>query len=100
MVSFEKAEESIRLFQSNTRFFPFVVVPPGTSLDSLRRNKPFLLLSILTFGAKKDFKLQKALELELRKLLSKNIMLNGKKSLDLLQSVLVYLSWWETQSHV
>jgi hypothetical protein len=91
IVSFEKAEESLRLFQSNTRFFPFVIVPPETSLDSLRRNKPFLLLSILTFGARKDWKLQKSLEL--RELVSENIMVNGKKSLDLLQSVLVYLSW-------
>ncbi len=91
-VNFEKAEESLRLFQSNAHFFPFVIIPPGTSLDSLRREKPFLLLSILTFGAKKHLKLQKALELELRGLLSKSIMRNGKKSLDLLQSLLVYLS--------
>ena len=93
IISFDKAEESLRVFQSSTRFFPFVAVPPRTSLDSLRREKPFLLLSILTLGAKKDFKFQQALELELRKSLSENIMLKGKKSLDLLQSVLVYLGW-------
>lgn len=92
IVDFDKAEESLRLFQSNARFFPFVVVSLRMSLESLRRKKPFLLLSILTVGAKKHSKVQKALELELRGLLSKNIMHNGKKSLDLLQSLLVYLS--------
>ncbi len=92
MVTYDQAEEALRLFRETTRFFPFVVVPPQASLNSLRREKPSLLLSILAFGTKTHVKLQKALDRELREVMSKDIVFGGKKSLDLLQCALVYLS--------
>ncbi len=100
MITYDQAEEALRLFRDNTRFFPFVVVPYQISLNSLRREKPSLLLSILAFGTKKHVKLQKALDLELRKLMSKDIMFGGKKNLDLLQCALVYLSRWVLHQNV
>lgn len=83
----------MRIFQSKASNFPFVLVPPKMTLDSLRREKPFLLLSILTFAAFSNEKLQLKLELELRQSLSKRIIVDSEKSLDLLQGVLVYLAW-------
>jgi hypothetical protein len=93
IVEFRQAEESIRFFQSKASRFPFVLVPPKMALDSLRREKPFLLLSILCSAASSDEKLQSQLELELRESLSRRVIVNGEKSLDLLQGVLVYLTW-------
>lgn len=63
------------------------------TLDSLRREKPFLLLSILSSAASSNEKLQSQLELELRESLSRRVIVHGEKSLDLLQGVLVYLTW-------
>jgi hypothetical protein len=98
IVEFGQAEESIRFFQSKASHFPFVLVPPKMTLDSLRREKPFLLLSILSCAASSNEKLQDQLELELRESLSRRVIVNGEKSLDLLQGVLVYLTWYV--SHV
>lgn len=93
IVSFARAEESLQSFRGKACNFPFVYVSPQTSLDTLRREKPFLLHAILTVGAQSNFKLQDRLELELRELLSKKVFVGGEKSMDLLQGVLVYLAW-------
>jgi len=94
IIGFEQAEESLRFFQTKACHFPFVVVSPQTSLNSLRREKPFLLLSILTFSAQDNCKLQSTLELEIREQLSRKVIVNGEKSMDLLQGILIYLCWW------
>lgn len=93
ILSFHDAEESLRVFRTKACNFPFVLVPPEMSLDSMRREKPFLLLTILTFGAQETFKLQRTLELEIREQLSRKMIVDGEKSLDLLQGLLVYLCW-------
>lgn len=94
IVSFDKAEESLQFFRKKSMHFPFVYVSPQASLDSLRREKPFLLHSILTIAAQSNLKLQKILELELREKLSNKLLVHGEKSLDILQGVLVYLGWY------
>jgi hypothetical protein len=93
IISFKMAEESIQLFKSKTTAFPFVIVSPQTSLAFLRRERPFLLLTILTFAAGEDPKLQRSLEIEIRESLSKRVIVNAEKSIDVLQGLLVYLAW-------
>jgi hypothetical protein len=93
LVSATQAEKSVQYFQSRASHFPFVLVPSKWTLDSLRRERPFLLLSILSFAAHHNEKLQLRLELELRESLSKKVIVNCEKSLDLIQGVLVYLAW-------
>ena len=93
VVSFEQAEEFLQFFRTRACNFPFVLVSPQTSLDSLRREKPFLLLSILAFSAQDNRMLQQTLELEIREQLSRRVIVNGEKSMDLLQGALIYLCW-------
>jgi len=93
VVTFDLAERSLQLFRTKACNFPFVVISEQASLDFLRRERPFLLHSILTFGAQADLKLQRTLELELRESLSKKVIVNGEKSIDLLQGILLYLAW-------
>lgn len=93
MVGFEQAEDFLRFFRTKACNFPFVLVSPQTSLDSLRREKPFLLLSILAFSAYENYKLQQVLELEIREQLSRKVIVNGEKSMDLLQGLLLYICW-------
>lgn len=97
VIAFEHAEQSLQLFKSKASQFPFVVTPPKMTLDALRRDRPFLLLSILTVTESSNEKLQLQLELELRETLSKKVIVHGEKSLDLLQGVLVYLTWCATR---
>lgn len=94
VVSLERAQKSLDFYRSKTASFPFVYISPDCSLDRLRREKPFLLHAILTCGAQSNLKLQQALELELRELLSRKMLIAGEKSMDLLQGLLVYLAWY------
>ena len=93
LLLFDQAEQSLRLFQTKASTFPFVVVPPEVSLTSLRREKPFLTLAILACALQGQKKLQNAIELEIRECLSRKVLIDGEKSLDLLQGLLVYLCW-------
>jgi hypothetical protein len=93
MLSYQEAQDSLRAFRTKACNFPFVIVPSHISLDFMRREKPFLLLAILASGAQETFKLQKTLELELIEQLSGKAVVNGEKSSDLLQGILVYLGW-------
>jgi hypothetical protein len=93
LVTFEEAEDGLEFFRTQAHRFPFVIVSPRTTLDSLRREKPFLFLAILTFATQTRPKLQAELELELRESLSKRVVVNMEKSLDILQGLLVYLAW-------
>jgi hypothetical protein len=91
IISFSKAEEYVHVFRS--RSFPWVRLPKQTSLETLRKERPFLLLSVLTFAAHENVQLQRQLELDLKDSLMKKLVVHGEKSLDLLQGLLVYLAW-------
>ncbi|KAF4624390.1 hypothetical protein G7Y89_g13783 [Cudoniella acicularis] len=91
IVSFERAEQLVRIFRTKAPKFPFVLIPPQMSLDTLRRERPFFLLSVLTYTSQSTVKVQKELELELKESLSKRIFIDGEKSLDLLQGLLIYI---------
>lgn len=94
IISYDLAEEYLQLYRTKNIYFPFVIISPHTSLDNLRRDKPFLLLSILCSAAgQSQTKLMKALDLELRENLSRRTMINGENSLDILQGLLVYIVW-------
>jgi hypothetical protein len=93
IVTFQQAEESVRLFRRRASSFPFVILPSYISLDCLRRERPFLLLAIITFAADYNVELQSRLDLELRETLARKVIVNGEKTLELLQGVLVYLKW-------
>ncbi len=92
-VTFSQAEQFVRYFQSRASNFPFVLVPPKMNLDTLRRERPFFLLATLSFSAHKNEKIQDQLEIELRESLSRMVIVNCEKIIDILQGILVYLAW-------
>lgn len=93
LVTFEEAENCLGFFRAQAHRFPFVLLRPGTPLSAIRRERPFLLLSVLAFATQANPKLQEQLELEVRESLSKRVVVNMEKSLDVLQGLLVYLAW-------
>jgi hypothetical protein len=94
IVTYSQAEAFIPYFQSRAPSFPFVLVPPKMTIDALRRERPVLLLAVLTAAANRNCKLQTRLELELRETLSKKILVDCEKSIDVLQGLLVYLAYY------
>lgn len=94
IIDYQDAKERIRDFRSKTRRCPFVVIPANMSLETLRRERPFLLLAILAFTTDHNARLQNRLKLELREVLSRRMVVDGEKSLDLLQGLMVYITWY------
>ncbi|PYI11625.1 hypothetical protein BO78DRAFT_403035 [Aspergillus sclerotiicarbonarius CBS 121057] len=77
---------------------PFVVIPPQTSAEDLRRNKPFLFLAILTAALYDNMPLQRMLEKEVKKMISDCMIFDGPVSFETLQGLLVHLAWCQYHS--
>ncbi|DAA75819.1 TPA_exp: hypothetical protein A8136_1541 [Trichophyton benhamiae CBS 112371] len=73
--------------------FPFVVVPQPTMAEQLRRDRPFLFLSIISAASYSNMPLQRKLGEEVRSAIASRMIVNGEVSFDLLQGLLVYLAW-------
>ena len=88
-----QAEELVTLFRMDFGSFPFVVIPQ-ISLERMRCERPSLLLAMLVTAARKDSALQEALDNEFRTQICTQVTINGARSLELVQGLLVYLSWY------
>lgn len=94
ILRFDQAAESLQLFRSQNASFPFIVVPSHLSIDMLRRERPFLLLTILLLGSHKNAEMLPALHHDVKETISQKMIIEGEKSIDLLQGLLVYLCWY------
>lgn len=92
-ITINQAEELLQEFHAIKHFFPFVVIPEDATVKSLSRNSPFLLLAILCAASAKDIQLVYQLDHEFKRVLSEKIICEGRKSLDFLQGLLVYIAW-------
>ncbi|KKP03827.1 hypothetical protein THAR02_04098 [Trichoderma harzianum] len=87
----DEAKQLLADFAAVSEEFSPVLLPPEASLDYLRLERPCLLLAILAACARDH--LQARLEIEFRKMLADRVIMNAEKNLDLLQGLLVYLTW-------
>ncbi|KAF7940983.1 hypothetical protein EAE99_000620 [Botrytis elliptica] len=94
IISTKQAEEALKEFASRASAFPFVLLPLQASLESLRHERPILLLGILASTSQNNIPLQHLLESELRETISSRTIMHGEKSIDLLQGILLYLAWY------
>jgi hypothetical protein len=93
ILSIGRARELLLAFRTMSSFFPFVVVPEKATVQSLARDSPFLLLAILTVASGMNMYMQYQLDHELRHVLSMELVVEGKRSLDFIQGLLVYVAW-------
>jgi hypothetical protein len=92
-ITLSQAEDLLSSFRGKAPFFPFVHVPLEATIPSMSRTSPFLLLALLTATSKSDPSLHQQLDHEFRRVLSQKIIVEGQKSLDFLQGLLVYIAW-------
>lgn len=93
IVKYQEAEELLVLYASEHKALPWLKLPSELSLETFRQQKPFLLLSLLAVASRKQARLYKPILSEFKKVLSAKTILDGTPDLDLLQGLLVYLSW-------
>lgn len=94
-----KADTIIKEYNAMFESFPFVPIPPRTSARSLNTAKPMLFLAILTATSSSDHPLQRKLDRLYREELANRTIIHPKRTLSLLQSLLVYLAWCVSCSH-
>ncbi|KAJ5895633.1 hypothetical protein N7495_007324 [Penicillium taxi] len=74
---------------------PIVVFPPGTTMDDVRREKPALFLAIAAIASGPfSREVQDALLDEMYRYIADSIVVKGRKSLDLVQALLVSCIWY------
>lgn len=75
--------------------FPAVVFPPGTSALDIRRKKPTLFLAILAAASGTTHPgLHRALYLEISRTFAERVIVNGEKSLELVQALVLCTMWY------
>ena len=94
LLSIKQAETLFTSYQKMAPNFPYVVIHPDTTVTQLRRDSPMLLNAMFLTGAYSDRGLHHLLQEQYLKLLSSKSMIAGEASMDLLQSVLIYLAWF------
>lgn len=93
IITDQEAEVLLNAASSEYGVCPWVAVPSSLPLNRFRRERPFLLLSLLSLASRKQVASHEPLERELKKVLSAKIIMDDGPDLDLLQGMLVYLAW-------
>ena len=96
ILDYEKAQKLLWLFRDMALYFPFVILPADATVESMSEENPFLFLALLAVTSSAEKPLQKTLDEEFRNALSSKVVINGEKSIDVLQGLLVYLAWYVT----
>ncbi|KAH8593547.1 hypothetical protein B0O99DRAFT_626565 [Bisporella sp. PMI_857] len=89
----EDAEIYLNRFQTQfAKNLPCIIIPPTTTAQQLRKERPILWLSIMAVASHHPSQ-QLAISRELRETFGREAFVEARPSLDLLLAVLVYASW-------
>ncbi|KAH8168839.1 Zn(2)-C6 fungal-type DNA-binding domain protein [Sarocladium implicatum] len=92
------AQSLLDSFKSLVSHFPCVSIPKDATVQSLASTRPFLLLAILASAAgSKTLQGHRLYDAEFRKVLGLKYVAGGERTLELLQGLLVYCSWYPFQ---
>lgn len=89
-----EADLLIKEFRLMSVSFPFVIIPQHLSSTDLHLERPMLFLAIMTVASWKDYSQQRRLDAIYRTELAHRTIISPRKTLGLVQSLLVYLSWY------
>ncbi|TGJ81148.1 hypothetical protein E0Z10_g7604 [Xylaria hypoxylon] len=91
----DSATKLLTLFRDMLPHMPCLVLPENLEVRSLARNSPFMLLAILAVtSSSSSLQGHSLYDEEFRKVLSLKFVANGERSLELLQGILIYCSWY------
>lgn len=101
LVTLDRAEDLLSVYRSNmATHFPFVVIGPDASVQHLRDQKPFLLLSVLASAAFNDLSLQKILGSVVKQAINDRLLWGKNLTFEVLQGLLVFLAWYGLTLHL
>ncbi|PYI06310.1 C6 zinc finger domain protein [Aspergillus sclerotiicarbonarius CBS 121057] len=96
LISLEYANDLVAFFVTElTAFAPIVVLPPDTTASQLRCSKPVLFLSVIAAAAVSlDANLAAVLNREMIRVYAERFFINGDKSLELVQALLIMIVFY------
>lgn len=90
----QEGDALLEIFKTRmSPLFPFVVVPAHITAEQLRREKPFLFLNIVMVSCQ-DAMRQREIVTAVKQYVAEHIVSEGEHNMDLLQGLLVHLSWF------
>ena len=90
-----EAEIFLLEFKTNmTEQFPFVVIHPEETSQSLRSEKPLLWKAIMVAAAHGNSDRQLSLGANLMEDITTRLLFRAEKSLHLLQALLIFIAWY------
>lgn len=75
---------------------PFLVIPAEKTAWHVAEETPFLMQAIATVTMFHDLPRQQAMAKQLMRQISEKLLINGERSLELLQGILVFMNWYVT----
>lgn len=93
LLNTQEADALLNKYGSMSASFPFVIVPAGMTAHELHRERPMLFLAMIIAASWQDHMRQMSLDVIFRRELAERTIITPKRTLGLVQSVLVYLSW-------
>lgn len=99
LLQMHEADALVNEYRDMSSNFPFVIIRPDITAQQLHTEKPMLLLAVLTVASWRDHQRQMALDTIYRNQLAHRTMIAPRRTLGLVQSVLVYLSWSVPLAH-
>lgn len=93
LISSGEADTMVQEYATMVAHFPFVPLLPDVTAQDLSKSRPMLLLAVLTICSFRQPKLQRQLDEKYRVELANRTVVRPKRSMSLLQSMLVYLGW-------
>jgi hypothetical protein len=94
LLATQEADSLLSMYREMSASFPFVIVPPTMTAEELHRERPMLLLAVITAASSRDHQRQMSLDAIYRQELAQRTIISPRRTLGLVQSVLVYLSWY------
>ncbi|KAJ4346144.1 hypothetical protein N0V95_005647 [Ascochyta clinopodiicola] len=91
-ISFIHMQMLVDIYRTMADYFPFVTLPNDCASRVLFQQRPILMFAVLVVASYDSVLLQLTLSREFRKVVTVKVM-NGEKSLDLLQGLLVFIAW-------
>jgi hypothetical protein len=92
-LSLRDIEQYVSRYESLQHRFPFVVLPRQWTIQKMKEEHPFLLIGILSAMTVHETHVNPRLHAEFLRVLSERTILQGEKSLDILQGILVQVAW-------
>ncbi|ROT34674.1 hypothetical protein SODALDRAFT_329536 [Sodiomyces alkalinus F11] len=91
----DSASRLLDCFRQMVPHFPCIVLPPGATVQSLAKSRPFVLLAILSVASGAGSLQGHTLyDDEFRKILGLKFVACGERSVELLQGLLIYCAWY------